>query len=127
MPKAAPRPCTAAGCGVLVFGGGSRCANHPHETSFASKRRGSRQSRGYGAAWDRLRLQILDRDNHLCQPCLRRDIVASARTVDHIKNKADGGADDPANLQAICDECHQAKTQAEALRGRAGRKFGPPD
>lgn len=70
--------------------------------------RESRHKRGYGTAWDKLRKQILIRDKHLCQACLPR--VTPANQVDHIIPKAKGGTDDPANLQAICKECHDEKT-----------------
>lgn len=79
--------------------------------------RGTRQQRGYGAEWDRLRLQILDRDDHLCQPCLRVYRVTVATQVDHITPKARGGTDEPANLQAICDACHRSKTSSESQGG----------
>lgn len=74
---------------------------------------GTRHQRGYGSAWDRLRVGILARDMHLCQPCLAEGRATPARTVDHIKPKAKGGTDNPENLRAICDECHKAKTTAE--------------
>ena len=73
----------------------------------------SRHARGYGAAWDKLRLQILERDKFLCQPCLKQGVVTTAKEVDHIKRKQDGGTDDPANLQSICRPCHKAKTTRE--------------
>jgi 5-methylcytosine-specific restriction endonuclease McrA len=44
--------------------------------------------------------------------------------VDHITPKAEGGTDDHDNLQSICTECHDAKTQAEAQRAR-GITEGP--
>lgn len=72
--------------------------------------RESRHSRGYGTAWNKLRLHILERDKHLCQPCLAKNRVSPARQVDHITPKANGGTDDETNLQAICDPCHKAKT-----------------
>jgi 5-methylcytosine-specific restriction protein A len=75
--------------------------------------RTSRHARGYGSAWDRLRAQVLKRDSHLCQPCLRNGRVYPATQVDHIKPKAKGGTDDLANLEAICPPCHEAKTAAE--------------
>lgn len=78
--------------------------------------RGTRHERGYGAAWVRTRKRILDRDLHLCQPCLERGRPTPARTVDHITPKAEGGTDDPANLRAICDACHKAKTTDEGHR-----------
>jgi len=41
-----------------------------------------------------------------------------AKEVDHIKPKFEGGTDDPKNLQAICRDCHKAKTKAEGERGQ---------
>ena len=76
----------------------------------------SRQERGYGAAWDKLRLEILRRDNGLCQ-CDRckggKVFLKIATEVDHIIPKSQGGTDDPDNLQAINKDCHKRKTQEE--------------
>ncbi len=83
----------------------------------------SRQSRGYGAEWQRLRKVILTRDNHLCVPCYAKGRVTPAKAVDHIKPKAKGGADDLANLQSICDECHKDKT-IEDNGGKVRQAFG---
>jgi len=69
----------------------------------------SRQARGYGAAWDKLRLRILDRDSHLCQcdQCQGgRKRLKVATHVDHIKPKAQGGTDDPLNLRSVHKDCH---------------------
>lgn len=119
MPQLAPRPCTNAGCGVLVRDGTGRCPKHKVvEGRFGDKRRGSRQSRGYGAEWERTRRRILARDHGLCQPCLERVVTTQGTEVDHKLSKAEGGTDDDANLQTICRECHRAKTQAEAARAR---------
>lgn len=85
---------------------------------FSDQRRGSRQERGYGAAWDRARVRILARDGGLCQPCLADGKVHSGTEVDHIVPKANGGTDDDANLQTICRSRHQAKTAAEAAQAR---------
>lgn len=70
----------------------------------------SRHSRGYGAAWSKLRAYILRRDKGLCQPCLAKQRLTQATQVDHIKPKAKGGTDDECNLQAICAPCHIVKT-----------------
>ena len=78
--------------------------------------RGTRHERGYGAAWVKVRRVILNRDMHLCQPCREAGRITTARTVDHIKPKAEGGADDPDNLRAICSACHASKTTAEGHR-----------
>ena len=85
---------------------------------FADERRGSRQSRGYGAEWERTRKRILSRDKGLCQPCMADGKLRPAKQVDHKVPKFEGGTDDDDNLQAICLPCHQAKTAAEARRGR---------
>lgn len=81
----------------------------------------SRQSRGYGAAWDRIRKVVLKRDCGLCQPCRRKGLATPANAVDHIVSKARAEAqrwcqariDDASNLQAICTECHEVKTEQE--------------
>lgn len=82
----------------------------------------STTERGYGAAWQRLRLRILKRDNFLCQPCLNGSPgrVTIARQVDHIKPKAKGGDDSEGNLRAICDDCHAAKSAEDR-----GQKLKP--
>lgn len=80
----------------------------------------SRQARGYGAEWDKLRAQILDRDGHLCQcpDCQGGKVRAlPAHEVDHIRPKAwfksgraKGNPDDPGNLRAVNRECHKRLT-----------------
>ena len=92
---------------------------------------GSRQDRGYGSDWERLRLQILKRDKHLCVPCLLEGRPSPAYAVDHITPKAKGGTDHPDNLRAICKACHAEKTAQEgaeaqaALRQEGKRRIGP--
>ena len=78
--------------------------------------RTSRHARGYGAAWDRLRLQVLERDRYLCQceRCKAEDRLTLATEVDHIRPRSQGGTDSLENLQAIGRECHRIKTQAES-------------
>lgn len=95
----------------------------------------SRQSRGYGAAWDRIRKRILARDCGLCQPCQRKGRVTIARAVDHIVSKAKAKLlgwsvarmDAEENLQAICDPCHDAKTLEEQGKSapRPKKTIGP--
>lgn len=71
----------------------------------------SRQSRGYGAEWDKKRIRILERDHYLCQcrHCKAAGRVSPASEVDHITPKAKGGSDDDSNLQAINSDCHKRK------------------
>lgn len=104
--------------------GSSRCEAHKVRCgSFADRSRGTRQQRGYGAEWDRLRALVMRRDAGLCQPCLKRGHVTGAKAVDHIVNKKAGGGDELANLQAICNPCHAAKTAAEGRSGGSVRSF----
>ena len=124
VPVAAKRPCAHPGCGLLVRGGEVYCAAHVSDRNigrFADPHRGTRQARGYGADWERIRKVILARDKGLCQPCLSMRKYRPAKHVDHIVPKARGGTDDEGNLQAICVECHQQKTLREAKEARRGR------
>lgn len=82
------------------------------------KGRESRQARGYGSAWERLRKQVMQRDAGLCQPCIRLGHTSPAHAVDHVIPKAEGGTDDERNLQAICKPCHAAKTAEESKRAK---------
>lgn len=121
MPSAAPRPCRHAGCSSLVRDGSGYCGVHQADKklgTFADPRRGSRQSRGYGAAWDKVRKIVLARDKGLCQECLRRSQYRLAAVVDHKIPKFEGGTDEEENLQALCKACHDAKTASESKRGR---------
>lgn len=82
--------------------------------------RQSRHARGYGTAWDKVRALALQRDRHLCIPCLAGGRPTPATQVDHIMPKAKGGTDDLANLQSICTPCHEAKTLTD--EGKRQRK-----
>jgi 5-methylcytosine-specific restriction protein A len=82
--------------------------------------RGTRHQRGYGTAWEKLRAEILRRDEGLCQPCLAVSRVAPGTEVDHRIPKAQGGTDSPSNLQAICRPCHLAKTARESTNTPGG-------
>lgn len=95
------------------------------QRAWASQGTGS--SRGYGAQWQRVRDQVMVRDGGLCQPCQRHGVAMPAREVDHIvprsqwhlTGSARDDVDGPANLQAICRECHKAKSGPE----KAGRRW----
>ena len=86
--------------------------------------RESRHARGYGTAWDKLRLLVLQRDHGLCQcdHCKGGEIrLTPATEVDHVISKAKARArgwtdeqiDDPSNLQSINEDCHKRKTEQE--------------
>lgn len=74
-----------------------------------------------GAAWNRLRLVILERDNWVCQHCgneLREKDPDAAHdaTVDHVIPKAAGGRDEQANLIASCRRCNGIKSDRVQVR-----------
>lgn len=81
----------------------------------------SRQERGYGAAWDRVRKVVLLRDFHLCQVCRKNGRAVTTNIVDHIMSKenakragwSEARTEHPNNLQCICAPCHDIKTEAE--------------
>lgn len=90
----------------------------------------SRQSRGYGPAWDRKRKTILARDGGLCrcQQCRDSGAPLIASEVDHIISKAkaksmgwsDARIEADSNLQSMHPDCHKRKTQEER-----GKRFTP--
>lgn len=129
MPARPARPCTYPGCAALVRDGGRRCAAHPLQ-QWTKSRQGTTTERGYGWAWQQLRVQILDRDRYLCMECQRNGRVRLATEVDHIVERADGGTDRPSNLQSLCSPCHKAKTdssQASRRRGGVRKSLDPLD
>jgi len=84
----------------------------------------SRQSRGYGRAWDKMRVRVLRRDCYVCQcsRCKADGVVRPASEVDHVVPRAKGGGDELANLQAINAECHRIKTALDAGRRTTRRQ-----
>ena len=118
MPKLPPKICREAGCFAKAMPPSTYCerhkAKHGQWTDKGSNwSKESRQDRGYGREWERRRKWVLDRDLHLCQVCLNAGRYTPASQVDHIVPKSRGGTDDLLNLQAICSECHKAKTAGE--------------
>lgn len=67
--------------------------------------------------------EALFRKDPLCAECKRNGLVRLATQRDHITSLAEGGLDEESNTQGLCDDCHEAKSLAEALRGR-GRVIG---
>ncbi len=116
MPKMPPKPCTQPMCKQFAIKGG-RCEDHKHKP-WASSARKSKDERGYGYQWKKLRKLILERDTFLCVPCSNAGRLTKATEVDHILNKESGGDDNPANLQSICYPCHIKKTNRESQEAR---------
>jgi len=90
-----------ADCPSIIPGTSRRCALCKRSSEA---KRGTPEQRGYGPAWRRLRLVILERDGHSCRWC-----GGPANTVDHVTPKAHGGSDDPSNLVAACLRCNSSR------------------
>lgn len=76
----------------------------------------------------RWRTAVLRRDHWQCQQCGYQGRPGDGiMQADHIRNVAQGGDQyDPGNGRALCEPCHQPKTQAEAAAGRAARSRKRP-
>lgn len=117
----AARPGRWCGKCRTVHSAGEDC---PQRQPFARKRAGDRSGRG-GSRWRRLREAVFRRDKFLCQICLKAGRLTAVElhghnhgVCDHIIPEAEGGSDDPTNLQTICQLCDRVKTSAEAQAGR---------
>lgn len=90
----------------------------------ADQRRGSAASRGYDAAWRRLRLAFLEQ-NPLCLFCADTGRTVAASVVDHIITIAERPdlRLDWSNLRPLCKPCHDRHTAREqAFGGKASRR-----
>jgi len=65
-----------------------------------------------GRRWVAIRARVLSA-NPLCAHCKRAGIVRAATEVDHVVPLTKGGTDQHDNLQALCSECHSAKSVTE--------------
>jgi 5-methylcytosine-specific restriction endonuclease McrA len=133
MPHAPLKPCLEPGCPALSAN--PRCDKHTPQTDP----RGTSTERGYGAAWSRVRLRCLVRDDWRCTACgwepdvvrlarehnvkpphvgavieeLRRRKLAGYQHLhgDHIETIANAPHRrlDSDNVQTLCNRCHAAK------------------
>jgi len=92
------------------------CDKHSEQRSNwtqRSARLGNAQERGYGHAWRKLRVHVLERDGYLCVYCAKANRHVQATDVDHSVPKYKGGTDEMDNLQSLCRKCHAKKTATE--------------
>lgn len=71
----------------------------------------------YPGSWRAAVRRILQRDGGVCYLC-----GGQAVTADHVVPQAQGGSHEDANLAAICDPCHTAKSEHERLEGIKRRR-----
>lgn len=113
MPESPYRGCATRGCAGLTRE--RYCPDcKPVAQRNYDRRRGSSSHRGYGAAWRRLRLRVLARQDYIC---CETDCNAEATEVDHIIPKSRGGTDDLENLQGLCKPHHSRKTVQDGRWG----------
>jgi 5-methylcytosine-specific restriction protein A len=117
MAQGAPVVCRSPGCGQAHKNKNGHCDTHKAQAT-AYRHTKTTSQRGYGAAWQRVRLVALKRDYHLCQPCKANSHITAATEVDHVVPKYRGGTDAIGNLQSICKACHKIKSISESVEGR---------
>jgi len=77
------------------------------------------------AAWKAARLVVLQRDHHLCQPCLRKPVpkITPADAVHHVKplDEAPDLALNLDKLESICGACHNKEHPEKGTGEQAER------
>ena len=71
--------------------------------------------------WLQEQREELFRTEPWCRICKAEDRLSLATIRDHIKPLAEGGTDEPNNVQPLCLACSDRKTADEAKRGRGVR------
>lgn len=92
------------------------CAEHQRKPWEGSTRRSRLRTRS-GSRQQKLRLYVLDRDDHTCHVC-GQWYLPHLLVNDHVIPVTEGGADATDNMAACCLDCHATKTQEEATRAR---------
>lgn len=54
----------------------------------------------------------------VCRLCAAKGVMTLAVVRDHIVPLGEGGMDTPENTQPLCQDCSDAKTHTESMRGR---------
>lgn len=112
MPLRPNHPCTFRGCGKLTRNPDGRCDEHPKE---AWVKRPDAPKRVTGRRLQQAR-EALFRAKPLCVMCQADGRVTLATERDHRVPLAEGGTDDPENIQGLCKDHHRQKTKREAAR-----------
>ncbi|MCX6656914.1 MAG: HNH endonuclease signature motif containing protein [Candidatus Bathyarchaeota archaeon] len=67
-------------------------------------------------------MNVLERQKHRCAMC-QKPLTVGKYHIDHKKPLADGGSNDPRNLEALCPGCHDEKSKKDsAKRAKAKRR-----
>lgn len=124
MPVAPRPPCRTLRCPRLALPGRAMCETHAGASKAErDASRPGRQARGYGAAHQRLRREVLAEEPS-CALCGTEFLEGDVREMDH----ADGDVTNTerSNLRAVHRACHSRKTVAEQSRWGRGARILPP-
>lgn len=83
---------------------------HPaHKTGAPKKDTLKKQGFYQSTAWRSIRRMALQRDNYLCQECLRKKRITRATEVHHVNPLEDFPelGLEMSNLQSLCWDCHE--------------------
>lgn len=116
MPTAPPRPCPEPHCPNLDC--------REHQRPAWRTRTGPPVVRITGRRLQRMRAALFAR-SPWCAHCLEQGQETRATIRDHIVPLAEGGTEDPSNIQALCLDCSDLKTAAESKRGAASASMTP--
>lgn len=83
--------------------------------SAAAKTPAPRVNRRTGQ-WLQAQRQSLFRSEPWCRSCKASGALTIATIRDHIQPLFEGGADEPANIQPLCKDCHDRKSRSEMRR-----------
>lgn len=109
-------PCKRPGCPELTRNKSGYCDAHQGEyeqhkaeaNRYYERGRGGSTKQGYGSDWQRVRLAYL-RQHPLCEIHQEQGETVVATLVHHKTPIQEGGPRlDFNNLQALCNECHEA-------------------
>ena len=87
---------------------------------WANWNTGTSTARGYGAAWRKVRTQVLQAADYLCTACRQHGRITLAREVHHRIPRVAGGTDAIDNLEARCTACHRIATAQMRRSTRGG-------
>lgn len=121
MPWSPNKRCGQINCTKLVPHGTRYCEDHQREKWRREDKSRVRERFYNSTEWIALRNW---KRNHapLCEECKRLGITKRMYIVDHITPISEGGAKlDPANLQSLCNECHQRK-RAREIKNPFGKR-----
>ena len=107
MPVKNKKPCSYVGCPELVEIGTQYCAKHQAKVyaDYDKYERTEERKERYQGSWKSIRIRFI-KEHPFCDICFQNGIMTPAVLVHHRKPLAEGGTNDPANLQSLCKPCH---------------------